>query len=170
MQISPYANFYNSENIEIGDNVRIDDFCILSAGAGGIKIGSNIHIACYVSMIGAGRIEVDDFSQIAARCNILSSTDDFSGAYMVGPCLPLTTRKVISAPVTIARHAVLGCNTVVLPGVRIGENSATAAFTLVNRDLMAGMLYKGIPCKPMKERLPKMFPDSDFENQRTWYD
>ena len=30
--ISRYARFYRPENIVIGDHVRIDDFCILSAG------------------------------------------------------------------------------------------------------------------------------------------
>ena len=37
-KISKYVLFYGTD-IQIGDNVRIDDFCILS---GNIKIGSNI--------------------------------------------------------------------------------------------------------------------------------
>ena len=34
--ISDKASLYNAKNISIGNNVRIDDFCILSAGDGGI--------------------------------------------------------------------------------------------------------------------------------------
>ena len=49
VSISDKCSIYNAKNIEIGSNVRIDDFVILSAGEGGIKIGSHIHIACYAS-------------------------------------------------------------------------------------------------------------------------
>ena len=40
--VSRYANFYSPETIEIGNNVRIDDFCILS---GEIKLSNYIHIS-----------------------------------------------------------------------------------------------------------------------------
>ena len=47
VSISKLASFYGTENIAIGNNVRIDDFCILS---GRIKIGNYIHVAagCYL--------------------------------------------------------------------------------------------------------------------------
>jgi dTDP-4-amino-4,6-dideoxy-D-glucose acyltransferase len=38
VNLSDRASFYNCANISIGDNVRIDDFCVLSAGAGGISV------------------------------------------------------------------------------------------------------------------------------------
>ncbi|EQD33256.1 galactoside O-acetyltransferase, partial [mine drainage metagenome] len=40
--ISRKCSIYGASRIELGDNVRIDDFCVLSAGDGGIKIGSYI--------------------------------------------------------------------------------------------------------------------------------
>ena len=45
--ISRKCSIYGAVNITIGDNVRIDDFCILS---GNITIGSNVHISAYVSL------------------------------------------------------------------------------------------------------------------------
>ena len=33
--LSDKASYYNCQNIRIGNNVRIDDFCVLSAGDGG---------------------------------------------------------------------------------------------------------------------------------------
>ena len=65
--------------ISIGNNVRIDDFCVLSAGSGGIEIGNYIHIAVYMSLIGAGKITLCDFSGISSRVAIYSSNDDYSG-------------------------------------------------------------------------------------------
>ena len=58
--ISDKISIYNPGNISIGDNTRIDDFCVLSAGKGGIEIGRNVHIAVYVSIIGEGKIIVSD--------------------------------------------------------------------------------------------------------------
>ena len=42
--ISKKASFYNAETMVIGNNVRIDDFCILS---GIIEIRDYVHIAAY---------------------------------------------------------------------------------------------------------------------------
>ncbi|MCE9680634.1 acyltransferase, partial [Shewanella sp. AS1] len=40
--ISDRASFYNCPGISLGSNVRIDDFCVVSAGAGGIYIGNHV--------------------------------------------------------------------------------------------------------------------------------
>ena len=34
--ISTKASFYGTSKIHIGNNVRIDDFCVISAGEGGV--------------------------------------------------------------------------------------------------------------------------------------
>lgn len=47
--ISRKSSIYSPENISIGDNVRIDDFCILS---GNITLGNYIHIAAYTALYG----------------------------------------------------------------------------------------------------------------------
>lgn len=61
VRISRKASFYGIERISIGSNVRIDDFCVLSAGLGGITIGNYIHIAVYSSLIGAGKNNTERF-------------------------------------------------------------------------------------------------------------
>ena len=88
VSISDRATFYNSAGISIGANVRIDDFCVLSAGAGGIIIGDHVHVAVYSSLIGAGRITLSQFSNISSRVAIYSSSDDYSGATMTNPTVP----------------------------------------------------------------------------------
>ena len=41
VKISKLAAIYDHSKIEIGDNSRIDDFCVIS---GHLKIGHNVHI------------------------------------------------------------------------------------------------------------------------------
>ena len=83
-------------NIVIGNNVRIDDFVVLSAGQGGIEIGNYIHIAVFSSLIGAGRIALSDFCNISSRVSIYSSSDDYTGEYMTNPMMPKILTNVTS--------------------------------------------------------------------------
>ncbi len=53
--LSDKASYYNCKNISIGDNTKIDDFAVLSAGVGGISIGSYVHIAVGAPLIGTGK-------------------------------------------------------------------------------------------------------------------
>lgn len=156
-KISPFARFYNPENIEIGNNVRIDDFCILSAGIGGIKIGRNCHIACFTHLIGAGEIVLEDYAQVSSRSSIFSSTDDFGGRYLAGPCVADEMRKVRSGKVHLKKYTLLGCGTIIMPEVTIGEGSATGAQTLVTRSIPDFELHGGTPNKKLKDREKPFF-------------
>jgi galactoside O-acetyltransferase len=154
--ISDKCSIYNAKNIEIGSNVRIDDFCILSAGEGGIKIGNHIHIACYVSLIGAGEIILESFSQVSSRVVILSSSDDFSGNYLVGPTILSEFINVKSSPVRLLKHSVIGTGSTILPGVTIGEGAAVGAMSLVKDNVGEFEIVVGIPAKKVKNRNKKI--------------
>jgi galactoside O-acetyltransferase len=155
-QISPFARFYNPENIEIGNNVRIDDFCILSAGEFGIKIGSHIHIACHTTLIGKEQIILEDYSGVGGHCAIYSSSDDFSGNALVGPTIIKEFTNVKSAPVHFKKYAVIGSHTVVLPGVTLEEGCAVGCMSLVKSNLGSYQIHAGIPAKYIKDRETRM--------------
>src|SRR5438874_1482371 len=122
--ISSRASIYGAERIAIGDEVRIDDFCVLSAGPGGITIGSYIHIAVFCSIIGAGAITIEDFANLSSRVSIYSSNDDYSGRTLTNPMVPRHLSAVEEQPVRIGRHVIIGCGSVVLPGVTLGDGVA----------------------------------------------
>ncbi|MDN3652649.1 acyltransferase [Thalassotalea ponticola] len=152
VKVSKLASFYNPGNIEIGDNSRVDDFCVLSAGVGGLSIGRYVHISVYASIIGAGKVTLEDFTCISGRCSIYSSNDDYSGAYMTNPTVPSEYTNVTHAPVTIKKHSLVGAGSIVLPGVEIGEGSAVGSLSLVNKSLEAGFIYVGNPAKKLRKR------------------
>lgn len=154
--ISSKASLYNPGRIAIGNHVRIDDFCVLSAGEGGIEIGSFVHVAVFCSLIGAGKIILSDFSNLSSRVSLYSSTDDFSGEHMTNPTVPSRYTGVTHAPVSIGRHVVIGSGTVVLPGVAIGEGAAIGALSLVKEDCEAFTVYAGTPARPLKQRKARL--------------
>ena len=150
--VSRKASFYGTERISLGDHVRIDDFCVLSAGAGGIHIGNYIHIAVYSSIIGGGSVTLNDYCNISARVSIYSSNDDYSGEYMTNPMVDACYTNVSYAPVVVGKHVIVGSGSIVLPGVTLGDGCAVGALSLVSKSLNAWGVYVGQPAKYIKAR------------------
>lgn len=152
VKLSDRAAIYGASRIALGDHARIDDFCVLSAGAGGISIGRNVHVAVYTSMMGAGRITVGDFANLSSRVAIYSSNNDYSGHKMTNPTVPAEYTGVTSADVLLGRHVIVGSGCVILPGVTLGEGVALGALSLVNADCEPFKIYAGIPARLRGER------------------
>lgn len=150
--LSDKASYYNCANIVIGNNVRVDDFCVLSAGAGGIEIRNYIHIAAYSALIGAGKITLHDFSNLSSRVSIYSSSDDYSGLSMTNPMVPEKYKNVTHADVNIGRHVIIGAGSVVLPGATLEEGVAVGSLSLVNKNCEGFGVYAGVPAKRIKDR------------------
>jgi len=148
--VSKKASIYGIEKISIGNNVRIDDFCIIS---GKVTLGSNIHISAYCALYGgADGIFMEDYSGISARTTIYALTDDFGGEYMTGVMVDNNFRNVISGAVVLEKYVQLGANCVVLPGLTIKEGTVVGAMSLVNSTLESWGIYAGCPCRLVRPR------------------
>src|ERR1035438_2177082 len=102
VRISVRAAIYNADQIEIGDNSRIDDFCVLS---GKVKIGRNVHIAVFCNVAGGSEgITIEDFAVLAYGCHVFSQSDDYSGRTLTNPTVPAKYKRETKKPVTISRH------------------------------------------------------------------
>lgn len=150
--LSAVASFYNPGAIEIGSNVRIDDFCILSAGKNGIRIGNNVHLGAYCLLTGSGGVTMEDFSGLSSRVSIYTSNDDYSGETLTNPTVPDAFKNVSSAPVVLKKHVIVGCGAVILPGVEVGEGTAVGSLSLVNKSCEPMSIYIGSPAKKIKAR------------------
>ena len=169
VKISEKASIYNPQNISIGNNTRIDDFCILSAGKEGIEIGSYVHISCYVSLIGTEKIVIKDFVALSTRVAVFSSNDDYSGDYMANATIPDKYKNVTHASVILERHVLVGSGTIILPGVTLGIGSAVGALSLVKNDTKPFWIYGGVPARQIKKRSDSLLKKeklflSDLEN------
>lgn len=149
VKVSRNTCFYSPEKIELGDHVRIDDFCILS---GDIKIGNYVHIAAFCGLFGSAGIEMKDFSGLSSRVSIYSASDDYLGEFLTGPCIPIEYRKITEGKVILEKHALVGTGATILPGVKIGEGSALGAMSLLTKSTLDWKIYAGVPAKPIKNR------------------
>jgi len=147
--ISRKCSIYSPAKISMGDNVRIDDFCILS---GEITLGSHIHIAAYCALYGVFGIEMEDYTGLSPRSTVFSATDDFSGDYLISPMVDKSTTNVTGGKVLIKKHSQIGANCVIFPAVTVEEGCAIGTMSLVNKNLEEWGIYAGIPAKRIKDR------------------
>lgn len=150
VKISDKAAFYEPEKMEIGDNSRIDDFCVVS---GKITIGRNVHIAPQVLLAGGEPgITFNDFSAIAYQGIVITQSDDYLGYAMSNPTIPEKYRLVDKRPVTIGAHVLIGSRVTIFPGASIGEGSSVGAHSLVLNPLQPWGVYAGTPAAFLKKR------------------
>lgn len=170
VKISRKASLYNTERIEIGSHVRIDDFSVLSCGGEGcILIRDYVHISTHCMIVAPSEVRFDAFSGISSGCRIFGGSDDYGGEFLTNPCIPAAYRKCSTAPVILGRHAVVGTGTTVLYGVTLGECSAVGAMSLVVRDVPAGQIHAGIPAKYIKDRSRKVLElERQFMEEEGW--
>jgi acetyltransferase-like isoleucine patch superfamily enzyme len=151
VRISRQCSLYISEG-EIGNNVRIDDFCILK---GAIYFGSNIHLAPHTVLSGSGgKIIFDSCSGCSNGVCIYTATDDYLGNSLGNPTIPEEFTKVRKGDVKIGKAVILGTYTVVLPGIEIGDGVSTSAYTLVRKSILSGSvcMADGLNIKVVKVR------------------
>ena len=148
--ISEKAEIYNKSEISLDDNIKIDDFAVIS---GKVYFGKYVHIAAHSTILGGvAGITFSDFSACSFNCSIFSQTDDYSGLSMTNPTVPQKYKNIKKTKIYIGRHVVIGAGSVVFPGVRIEDGCAIGAMSLVTKSTKPYSIYFGIPAKKIKER------------------
>ncbi len=147
--ISKKASIYSPEKIVIKDNVRIDDFCILS---GSIILHSNIHISAYCALYGSHNIEILSYSGMSPRATVFSAMDDFSGNHLINPMIDSKYTNVQGGMVLIKEYVQIGAGSIIFPNLTIQQGTVVGALSMVNKTLDEWGIYAGIPVKRIKER------------------
>jgi len=162
------AKILASENLTIGDSVIIDDFVLLAAGKNTV-IGSFIHIAAFTSIGGGGEFVMEDFSGLSGGIRIYTGNEDYLGGCLTNPAVPAPYRVPIRSFVRLCKHAIVGANAVILPGVTVGEGAVVGANSLVTRDCEPWTIYAGSPAKPIKQRRKEKILQLEAELRRALY-
>ncbi|WP_372972810.1 acyltransferase [Marinobacter sp.] len=150
VKVSDKASIYNADMIEIGDNSRIDDFCILS---GRVVIGQYCHITP-MCLVAGGRpgVYLSDFCTLAYGVKVFAQSDDYSGETLVNSQIPKNYKNERFAKVTLKKQVIVGTGSVIFPGVTVEEGCSVGAMTLVNKSTRPWGIYAGNPARRIKER------------------
>lgn len=155
--IYEYAKILKPEVIEVGDFSEIDDFSFIYGGKG-ITIGRYVHISRFVSIIGGGELFLGDYTVLADGARILTGTDTYHGGSRMSTCLPLEQRNLKVSFVKIEKDAFIGTNSIVHPGIIVGEGAIIGSNSLVLKNVEPWTINVGSPCKVIGIR-PKIVHD-----------
>lgn len=152
VKIKRNVGIFFTENVSIGDSVRIDDFTIIVASREQVILESNVNIAsnCYIA--GSEGFIMKEFSTFAPNVMVFSGSDDYSGRKLTGATVPKGYTGGKHGLVTVSKHCIVGAGSVILPSVILEEGVAVGAMSLVNKDLSAWGIYVGIPVKKIRDR------------------
>jgi maltose O-acetyltransferase len=110
-------------------------------------------------------IEIGDFSELGTNCIIQSNT--FIGKNVImGPDvkiytknhkfdrldIPIKNQGHTNEKVIIGNDVWIGANSILLPGVTIGDHSIVAAGSIVTKDIPSFVIFGGVPAKLIKYR------------------
>ncbi len=104
----------------------------------GMKIGKNVSIG-FMSMFDImwpELISIKDNCVIGYNATIL--------------CHEFLIKEYRLGEVVLEENVLIGANSLVLPGVRIGKNSIVSAMSLVNKDVLENSFVGGVPAKKIK--------------------
>jgi putative colanic acid biosynthesis acetyltransferase WcaF len=116
-----------SARIRMPWNLRMDDRACIGPG---------------VVVYNLGRVTLKRRCTIAQEVYLCAGTHDLST-----PDLPLVT-----APIVFGEDTFVGVRALVLPGVQVGDRAVVGAGSVVTKDLPAGMICTGNPCRPLHQR------------------
>ena len=137
--------FLSPERIRIADDVRIDAYCLLNAGKGAIELGKRVHLASHVRLIGGGGIYFGLGSGASSGVCVYSQSDDFKDGFLAHPTVPIELRRITSARVEIGPLAIIGPNSVLLPGVVMETGAVLGAMSLLKNVVPRLEIYGGVP-------------------------
>lgn len=150
VKVSDKASIYNCDQIEIGDNSRIDDFCVIS---GKIKIGRNVHITPMCLVAGGEKgIMFEDFTTIAYGVQVFTQSDDYSGKTMTNSTVPKEYKNEFMKEVVLEKYSIVGAGSIIMPGVILAEGTSVGAMSLVLKSTEPWGIYVGNPAKRLKDR------------------
>ena len=127
-EVGPWNEFNivrGKEYITMGNDVWIGYFCLID-GSGGLEIGNNVTISSGVHVL----------THDSSNYRFKNLEKDI-----------LNGNHIERAPVKIGNNVQIGTNSVILPGVTIGDNVIVGALTLVNKDIPSNSKAVGSPVK-----------------------
>ncbi|ORT48597.1 galactoside O-acetyltransferase [Vibrio sp. qd031] len=106
-------------------------------------LGNNVYANFNLTLVDDTHIYIGDHVMIGPNVTIATAGH---------PIEPSLRRRVaqFNIPVHIKANVWIGANSVVLPGVTIGENSVIGAGSVVTKDIPANVVAVGSPCKVVR--------------------
>ena len=129
---------------EIGEGCYIEPPLRANWGGKNVHFGKNVYANFNLTLVDDTHIYVGDYTMFGP--NVVIATAGH-------PIYQELREKAyqFNMPVYIGRNCWLGAGVIVLPGVKIGDNSVIGAGSVVTKDIPSNVVAVGNPCKVLRE-------------------
>lgn len=103
-----------------------------------LKLGKKIDIGAFCYINAKEGVIIEDNVQIGAGVKIYSEDT-------------ISSKK---GKVILKKNCKIGANSVILPGITVGENSVVGSLSFINKDIPSNVIAFGIPAKVVKRINP----------------
>lgn len=144
LDVIPRAQHHERHRLSIGKNTLIEGLCAICTWHGDVilKDGASIGIGSIVM----GPVLIGEGSACSQKCFISGQShhyEDISKNFL--------RQGVETEPVIIGKNVWIGANSVILPGVKIGDNSVIGAGSTIIDDVPAYSVVAGNTAKIIKK-------------------
>ncbi len=129
---------------ELGDGCYIESPFYANHGGRHIHLGNNVYMNFGATMVDDTHIYIGDNTMLGPNVTVATAGH---------PILPelRSLAYQYNIPVHIGKNCWLGAGVIVLPGVRIGDNSVIGAGSIVTRDIPENSVAVGNPARVIRE-------------------
>lgn len=129
---------------EIGEGCYIEPPFHANWGGKHVHFGKNVYANFGLTMVDDTHIYVGDYTLFAP--NVVVAT----AGHPIDPELRARGLQY-NAAVHIGKNCWIGAGALIMPGVTIGDNTVIGAGSVVTKDIPAGVVAVGNPCRVMRE-------------------
>ena len=129
---------------EIGEGCYIEPPLHTNMGGHHVHFGNNIYANFGLTLVDDTHIYVGDNTMFGPHVTVATAGH---------PIAPQLREKGLqfNMPVRIGRNCWIGAGAVIMPGVTIGDNTVIGAGSVVTKDIPAGVVAVGNPCRVLRE-------------------
>ncbi len=129
---------------ELGEGCYIEPPFHSNWGGAHVHLGKNVYCNFGVTMVDDTHIYVGDYTMFGPNVTVATAGH---------PLLPELREKAYqyNMPVHIGKNCWIGAGALIMPGVTIGDNTVIGAGSVVTKDIPAGVIAVGNPCRILRE-------------------
>ncbi len=142
-QMAERIRFMKEQFAECGEDCYLEPPFYANWGGKNVHFGNVVYCNFGCTFVDDTHIYVGDYTKLGPGV-VLSSAGH--------PILPELREKSLqyNFPVRIGRCCWLGAGVIVIPGVTIGDNCVIGAGAVVTKDIPAGSVAAGVPCRVLR--------------------
>ena len=163
IQISKSVNIYNPQNLILHDNIRIDDYTILSC-KGIIEIYDYVRISSHCLLTCETKITIEKYCNISSGVKMYGGINNTNNS-ITNPLIPSKYSEMEYGSIVMQKHSVIGANSIIYPNIIISEGTTIQPLSLVNIKTEPWKIYAVNTIKFIKNRKNDQKTINNLDNE-----